>query len=201
MTIDEYSDFYHNIFKPAYADLVAIIADKPQQIIFEIENSFSHLMVYLSTDSSISDELRKDNLLKAHNHLVRATIDCYKILWTTTSDFLDKILKDESQSVFSFNDSEAKILGAWKNFKQKARLARNEEMNSVGVNYLKTITLYKEAVDEGIELLEKFDYEKHKRIKRFDFINLIKKQFAGFIVGVIASIVAGAIATLIVKLW
>ena len=44
MTINEYSDFYHNYFKPAYANLVAVIADKPQQIIFEIENSFSHLI-------------------------------------------------------------------------------------------------------------------------------------------------------------
>jgi hypothetical protein len=80
MTINEYSDFYHNFFKPAYADLVAIIADKPQQIIFEIENSFSHIMVYHSTDSDVAQNVKDENLVKAHNHLVRATMDCYKLL-------------------------------------------------------------------------------------------------------------------------
>lgn len=190
MTINEYSDFYHNFFKPAYADLVAIIADKPQQIIFEIENSFAHLMVYHSSDTHISEEIKNNNLIKAHNHLVRATIDCYKILWTELSDFLDKIMKNESSRAFSFNDSEFKVMKVWKNFKEKATIARKEEMKSIGVDYKKTIKLYKEAVDEGRVLLDKFDFDKSKRVKRFNFLNLLKNQALGFILGIVSGIIA-----------
>jgi hypothetical protein len=190
MTINEYSDFYHNFFKPAYADLVAIIADKPQQIIFEIENSFSHLMVYHSVDNNISEEVKNNNLLKAHNHLVRATMDCYKILWTELSDFLDKIIENESSRAFSFNDSEFEIMKIWKNFKEKAVMARREEMKSVGIDYMLAINLYKEAVDEGRILLDKFDFEKSKRVKKFNFYNLLKNQGIGFFLGIISGIIA-----------
>jgi hypothetical protein len=195
MTIDEYSDFYQNLFKPAYADLVAIIADKPQQIIFEIENSFSHIMVYHSIDVAIPQNIKDENLVKAHSHLVRATMDCYKILWTELSDFLDKIIEDESSRTFSFNDSEAEVMKIWKNFKEKAQIARTEEMKSVGVDYINTINLYKEAVDEGKILLDKFDFDKFKRVKKFNFTNLLKNHGIGFGLGIISGVIATWIMT------
>lgn len=190
MTLEQYTNFYHNAFKPAYADLVAIIADKPQQIIFEIENSYSHMMVFLSDDDTISDEIRQSNLNKAFNHLVRATMDCYKILWTEISDFLDNIMETKVTRAFAFNENEAQILNTWNEFKKKAQKARQEEMKSVGVDYNQTIFLYKEAVDEGRVLLEKFDYEKFKQVKKFDFVNLIKNQWIGFVLGIFAGIIS-----------
>jgi len=72
-------------------------------------------------------------------------MDCYKILWTELSDFLDKIIEDESSRAFSFNNSEAEVIKIWKNFKEKAQIARTEEMKSVGVDYINTINLYKEV--------------------------------------------------------
>ncbi|MBD3843616.1 MAG: hypothetical protein IE909_17410, partial [Campylobacterales bacterium] len=134
MTLENYTNFYHYTFKPAYADLVAVIADKPQQIIFEIENSYSHLMVYLSNNSDISEETKKSNLNKAFNHLVRATMDCYKILWTEISDFLDNIMEENVTRAFAFNADQAQILNTWNEFKKKAQKARQEEMESVGVD-------------------------------------------------------------------
>jgi hypothetical protein len=190
MKLEEYTYFYHNTFKLAYADLVAIIADKPQQIIFEIENSYSHLMVYLSSDDEITEDIKQTNLDKAFNHLVRATIDCYKILWTEISDFLDNIMKENITRTFAFNENEAQILNIWNEFKKKAQKARQEEMKSVGIDYNKTILLYKEAVDEGRILLEKFDYEKFKEIRKFDFFNLIKTQWIGFVLGILAGIIS-----------
>jgi len=190
MNLNDYTTFYHETFKPAYADLVATIADKPQQIIFEIENSYSHLMVYLSNDAKISNEIKQSNLDKAYNHLARATMDCYKMLWTEISKFLDNIMHDKVTRAFAFNENEALILNTWNLFKKKAQKARQEEMRSVGVDCNQTILLYKEAVDEGMVLLEKFDYEKFKQVKKFDFVNLIKNQWVGFVSGVIASVVA-----------
>jgi len=190
MTLEDYTIFYHTTFKPAYADLVAIIADKPQQIIFEIENSYSHLMVYLSNESNISREIKESNLNKAFNHLVRATMDCYKILWTEISDFLDNILEEKVTRAFAFNENEAQILNTWNEFKKKAQKARQEEMKSIGVDYEKTILLYKEAVDEGRILLDKFDYEKFRQVKSFKVFNLVKTQWVGFVLGILASIIS-----------
>lgn len=196
MTITDYSDFYHETFLPVYADLVAMIADKPQQIIFEIENSFSHLMVYHSTSSNVTTNTKDENLNKAFNHLVRATIDCYKILWTEISDFLDNIMKNDVHRTFAFNEDETYILSIWKNFKEKARNARQKEMSNIGIDYTETIFLYKEAIDEGMKLLDNFDFEKFKKVKTFNISNLIKQNFIGFILGIIASIIASYIISL-----
>ncbi len=195
MTLKNYTSFYHNTFKPAYADLVAIIADKPQQIIFEIENSYSHLMVYLSDDSNIPEEIKQSNLNKAFNHLVRATMDCYKILWTEISDFLDNIMEENVTRAFAFNADQALILNTWNKFKKKAQKARQEEMKSIGMDYEKTILLYKEAVDEGRILLDKFDYDKFKEVKKFNFLNLVKNQWIGFVLGILAGIISTWIMT------
>jgi hypothetical protein len=83
----------------------------------------------------------------------------------------------------------------WKNFKEKAQIARTEEMKSVGVDYINTINLYKEAVDAGRDLLDKFDFDKFKRVKKLNFFNLLKNQGIGFTLGIFSGIIATWIMT------
>jgi hypothetical protein len=78
----------------------------------------------------------------------------------------------------------------WKIFKEKAQIARTEEMKSVGVDYINTINLYKEAVDAGRDLLDKF-----KRVKKLNFFNLLKNQGIGFTLGIFSGIIATWIMT------
>ncbi len=81
MELDEVFEFYRTEFVPAYSDLVGYIGDKPQQIVIELENTFAHLSQYFNPSLDIHG--KDKNLEKAHDHLVRVTLDCYKLLWVT----------------------------------------------------------------------------------------------------------------------
>jgi len=88
-SFEELVSLYKEWFKPAYADLAAYIAKKPENFLTEIENTFSHLMIAL--DNSEAENIRKDNIKKACNHLARATLDCYKILWIELEKDINRI--------------------------------------------------------------------------------------------------------------
>lgn len=193
MSLDEFTNFHNKVFLPAYSDLVAFIADKPQQIIFEIENTFSHLMVY---HTNLTPTISNDNLRKAHNHLIRATMDCYKMLWTEMSNNLDLIFK-ENNALLIFNANENDIMKLWIDFKNKAKEARNEELKNVGVDFMKAIELYKEAVDIGNNIFNKYDNIKHSKVKKFNFKTLFNQQWIGFIFGILAGISANYLWSLI----
>lgn len=186
MTKDELISFYKNNFLPIYADVVAMLADKPQQIVFEIENTFSHLMVMLEHDET-DQTLSHKNLDKAYNHLVRATLDSYKILWSEMSNFLDEIIKDRHTRYSSFNGKDHEILESWNNFKKKALEARQHEMKEVGKDQLLTISKYKDAIDEGRFLMNNFDFSKFQYSKKTKLWMILKNNFVAFILGVISS--------------
>ena len=191
MKTSELVEFYNNYFLPIYADVVAILADKPQQIIFEIENTFSHLMVALDTKNS--SIVQEENIKKAYGHLLRCTLDAYKILWTEMSTYLDNIMKDEQTRAFSFNKTDGEVLSSWNNFKNKAQTARKQEMSSVGKNQIDTIALYKETIDEGRFLMDNFDPDKYNSAKSSFSVTQYKNHFIGFLLGCLASYIVTVI--------
>ena len=193
MTIEKFSTFYENYFQPAYADLVSFIADKPQQITFEIENSFSHIMVYHSNDSNISQTKKDENLQKAYSHLVRATIDSYKILWVEISNILDKAIDDKNHRALSFNASEAETIKVWNEFKKYAKYARQNELKNIGIDPEKTINEYKKTIEIGMQLFNDFDYEKYKKVEKSIFKHKTKDYMFTFIIGIITGVISGVI--------
>lgn len=190
--------FYTDVFIPVYSDTVAYIADKPIQIIVELENAFAHIMVYL--DDTNSPKIKEDNLKKAYNHLSRAATDCYKILWVKMSDDIDEIAKDEYKRKFVVNMPEHLFLKKWVTFKESAKKARNKEISKIGQNDItEVIESYKDAVTTGWDMLKSIDTDKINTYKRFSIINFIKQQWIGIITGVIASALFAYIVYLIHK--
>ncbi len=190
--------FYRDVFIPVYSDTVGYIADKPIQIIVEIENAFAHIMVYL--DDANSPKIKEDNLKKAYNHLLRASMDCYKILWVKMSDDIDKIAKDEYKRKFVVNMPEHLFLKKWATFKENAKKARNKEINKIGQNdTIEVVESYKEAVAAGWDMLKSIDIDKINTYRRFSIINFIKQQWIGIITGIIASAVVAYAIHLINK--
>ena len=94
MDTNEIFEFYRTEFVPAYSDLVGYIGDKPQQILIELENTLAHISQLFNHTLDHQDE--NVNLEKAHDHLVRATLDCYKLLWAHIYEQLTIIEKNES---------------------------------------------------------------------------------------------------------
>ena len=174
MTQQDLIDFYNDSFLPVYADTVAYIADKPAQIIIEIENTFSHMAQYLNANNS--SEIQEENLNKAYNHLLRATIDCYKMLWVEMSKDIEVFMGNNNNRKYSVNLPENESMQLWLQFKDKAKEARRQELSGVGVTPLQTIDAYKETVEIGWAILNNCDREKLLSLKAFNWVNLVKQQ-------------------------
>ncbi len=84
-----------------YDDLILLIGNKADAISIELENILSHIL--LCFDKSSDDETIRDDIKKAKNHLIRATLDAYKICCHYIKSLLDSEAK--------FNDSKEYIWG------------------------------------------------------------------------------------------
>jgi len=190
---NELIQVYNNYFKPAYADLVSYLGAKPDKILIEIENTFSHLMV--SLDSNQNDSLRKENIWKAYNHIVRATLDCYKILWIKLNEDIEKIHNEDVKKL-ALNISIEKFLKLKKQFKEAIKKARQEEIAQLGKNPLKALPYYIEAIEIGKRIIDSLDENKEKEINKFTLKAITKREIIiAIITGIIGSIV-GSLFTL-----
>lgn len=152
----ELTDYYSNYFIPAYADLVSLTADKPAQVLVEIENFNSHIMAAFRHGSDSSDG--KSNISKAKTHLQRATLDCYKLLFVEINNRIREFVTGLSTEdvAFTLGDSYHNDLKAWHVFSQEIRKARKNELSNTGTQKIEdTIEQYNKAVNNGFELYEK----------------------------------------------
>lgn len=153
ITINEVIDYYENFFINAYADLVSLTADKPSQVLIEIENFNSHLMVVLKESSSQED--KRANLKKAKSHLQRGALDCYKLLFVELNDRIEDFVRGLSVNdvEFSLEDEYKKNLKSWHEFSELIRESRKQEVTNVGSDKIDdTIRKYKKAVEHGFDL-------------------------------------------------
>ncbi len=185
----EFGDFLesYEVFKSAYADLVAYIQDKPLEVLVEIENAFSHIAVALSAPNS---EVGRRNLDKAVSHLQRATLDCYKLLWVKLGEDVELILRDEKKRVAVTMET-GKLWKLWESFKKKSLEARKLEMEHVGRNPLAAVDAYREACALAWEILESVDEAKHIEVKKLYFKSKLWE--------LLASALAGALITKILS--
>ncbi len=185
-SLSDFLELYNKIFKPAYADLVAYIGDKPVEIIVEIENTFSHLMVYL--DSSEESEIRDKNLEKAYNHLLRAALDCRKLLWKIIIEDVEEIAKNRDKRLI-LAISESEFLKLLNKLREKSKLARRREIENIGKNPLEAIKLYEEAIETGLKIIQAVDKDKEVHLSFFRRVFTIENIIVSVIGGLIASII------------
>ncbi|MBA5942082.1 MAG: hypothetical protein H0M93_01955 [Methanophagales archaeon] len=189
MDIDEIFAFYRCEFIPAYSDLVGYIGDKPRQVLIELENVLSHLSQNFNPKVDQKDKAK--NLQMAYDHFVRATLDCYKLLWVNLHDQLKMIEADESVRKLGLNISEAEFLMALQKIRKLAQEARSIELESVGLDPMASIDKYKAVVQEGYRLIEKKDKNKIKDIKSLKGFISIKGFITGMVIGVFAGVISG----------
>ena len=193
ITLQEFLNFYNEEFKPVYADLVAYLADKPINIIIEQENAFSHLTVYL--DENQNEEIRQNNLEKANNHIVRATLDAYKLLWAELMKEINSIWENEDKRL-SISISLAEFAKKREEFIEKSKKARKIEITSIGISPIEALNYYKEAIDIGWELVKSIDPHREIAVEKYKFKFFKKERVYSFLIG----IVSGIIATLLIQL-
>lgn len=184
---------FHQEFILAYADVVTVLLQKPEQILTEIENVFFHLMQTTNSNIGITDQ--QDNLKKAYSHLVRATLDCNKLLWLKFSTDINKLHGNYHKRLFSLNLNKDEFLDLYKRFNRKGRQARLEELKRIGADPLESMQLYRQANSIGWEIVKNIDSEKSLAYDKFRFWVKIKDHSVALATG----IVSGIIATLLVQ--
>jgi len=189
MDADGVFEFYRTEFVPAYSDLVGYIGDKPQQILVELENTLAHVSQHFNR--GLDSQERDNNLEKAYDHLVRATLDCYKLLWVNIYEQLKLIDGDESTRKLGLNISEAEFYIKFQKLRRLAQEAREIEMTAVGLEPIAALNKYKEVVRDGYELIDTIDETKIREIRSLKRFISTKEFIVGIVVGILAGLISG----------
>ncbi len=188
MNFDELYFYYSNVFVPAYSDLTGYLLYKPTPVLHSIENALSHVMQCYNP--KISEILRKENTQKAHHHLERATLDCYKILFVKLDKKITSVVDNPELRKFCVNKTEREFISQYFDFKIRIRDIREKEIENIGININETISLYKEAVNVGFTLIDAIDDQKISDYKQLNQRNAWIKTIRDFVIGVVTGLIA-----------
>lgn len=182
LNIDELFEFYRDIFIPAYSDAVAFTGKKETQNLIELENSLAHIAQYYNP--SLDQKTKDDNLNKAKDHLIRVTLDSYKIVWLEMNRIIEGLYSDDKIRVFATNIPEEEFIKRYKSFKEKAQIARLIELRTVGNSPLDAVGSYKEVISEGKDILGSIDVNKYVKLKKHKKILFLKEVITAYLIGV-----------------
>lgn len=181
-TEDDVYAYFSDTFQLIYADLVAVLGDKPSQIVLQIDAAFSHMAT-----ARRSVEHREDNLRKALGHLQRAALDASKLLWLSRKQEVNRFIADEDVRRFCTNCSKSELLEKYREAERLATEARRSEVRSIGVGSDAAIEQYYRAAILFDEALGFFDADKYEDFRRFRLKYIIRRHATGFVTGVLAS--------------
>lgn len=191
MSIEELFEFYRNNFIPAYSDAVAFTGRKETQNLIELENCLAHIAQY--HNPSLDKKTKDDNLKKANDHLVRVTLDSYKITWLEMNRIIDGLFSDDKIRAFATKTTEEEFIKRYKSFKEKAQIARLVELRTIGSSPLDAVESYKEVILEGKAIVDSIDPNKFAKLKKHKRIIFIKEVIIAFFIGVASGIVVNLI--------
>ncbi|OEU59467.1 MAG: hypothetical protein BA870_08195 [Desulfuromonadales bacterium C00003094] len=181
---------YQGEFKEIYADLVAVLGNKPTQIVFELEAALSHIAV-AKTNPALNDE----NLEKAFCHIQRAALDAAKMLWLEFRKRASKYVEDGNLRKFCSNVPESEFVKSFEKAERLAFNARKTEIENVGKNPMASIKEYYAAALEFKKALEMIDPDKIRAFSRFSIKRKVQEHIVGFAFGVASGIVATMICS------
>jgi len=162
----EFISIYQEHFIPAYANVVTAYADKPQEIILELESAFTHIMT-----AEIGNN-PAENMEKARGHLYRATLDCYKFMWLKITSVIDDAYVHRD----AYKSSEKELLVGYDEYKAALNAAREFELSSIGKTdrNMGVLNKWRDAVTKGKEVYDKIDVKKLNRLIKWATRNGLK---------------------------
>jgi hypothetical protein len=139
----ELGNIYREVFLPAYADAVTHTQGKPEEVLLELENILGHIMQMFNP---ALDEIAIDkNMSRAKDHLIRATLDCQKILVVEIFEDLNKI---------KANPPDGDFIAEYYNIMSALRTARSKEQGEYTISDI--LEEYKSAIRLSLWLLGKY---------------------------------------------
>jgi len=188
MDVEKFFVDYRQEVLPIYADYVALTKVIPQQVLVEISNAFSHLSQYYNGKNSSEDKY--GNLVKAHGHLVRISLDLHKMVWDEEGKLLKNWLGAGLFSALSFNLDSAELNKKYSDFLRLGAEARRHELENVGIAPEESIERYDKVCAIGAELIENIDKAKLHRLALVARFLTAKEFLSGLVLGVLSSLLA-----------
>ncbi|WP_445367618.1 hypothetical protein ACH5Y9_22180 [Methylomonas sp. BW4-1] len=177
-------DLYQNTFMPIYGDLVVVSGKKPPELLEQLESCMAHFAVARTTQDPA---LIQENIAAAYRHIVRASLDAAKLLWTTLHTNVETFVMNEEIRRFCANASEGQIHTQYQKAQNASINARQTEISNVGIDPEKSIQDWYNAALEYKNLLELIDLDKVRQFKKYRLLVNYKTHLLGFVLGVLAS--------------
>ncbi len=187
ISIEEYNDLINNYFLVSYADCIAYLGQKPIEVLIEIESAFMHFSVYSNEKES---EIKEENLQKAYNHIVRATLDCQKLIWLKMHELIEGLYMDTSMRKYCVNESEQTLVSKCNTFFDLAKKARKDEINNVGKSPLISIESYHRLLEIGDDILNSIDLDKKESFIKYSKLLYLRENIVQLLISFIAGVAA-----------
>ncbi|EHQ34405.1 hypothetical protein [Methanoplanus limicola] len=194
ISAEDYNYLINNYFLIVYADCLAYLGQKPVEVLIEMESAFMHFSIY---SNEKNEEIRAENLQKAYNHIVRATLDCQKLIWLQMHELIEGIYKDPNLRKFCTNSTEQSFLAECNEFFELAKIARRDEINNIGKKPLKSIESYYHLLEKGHSILNSVDCDKKEQFNRYSKFLGIKKNIVELIISFAGGLISGVILMII----
>ncbi len=191
MEINELYSLYEEHFVPAYADLTIFTLKKYEEVMNGIHDAFFHVMQ--SFNDKTDPEVQNGNVKKAYDHILRSTLDCYKIMWVELKTKLDAVYLDPEKRTYCFCLPVDEVISQYDVFQERSKEARKIEIENVGVSQLASLESWKGAISKGLELYEGIDWVKIESLERDRIKWRSKETLIGFLIGIASSTVAAII--------
>lgn len=193
MIEDELYSFHEEVFKPLYADLIAVLGNKPDQVLFELEAVLSHIAVAKTTD----DKTYQKNIEKAFGHLHRAALDTVKMLWLVHKERAEEILLDQDAIKLAINMNEHDYIKKYKEAENIVKKARDTESKNIGINQTLALELYYQAAQAFAELTDTIDPISIKHMRKLKSKVITKERIIAFGLGVASSALVSVLFAII----
>jgi hypothetical protein len=178
---------YNEKFMPIYGDLIIVSGKKPPEILEQLESCMAHFAVAKTKTEDF--ELVQDNISAAYCHILRASLDTVKLLWTTLRENALKFVTDEKIRRFCTNASEGSVHAQYQKAQSISIMARRNEIDNVGINPEASIKQWYDAALEYKQLYELIDMDKVHSFKKHRLRKFIQNHMISFFLGVLASTV------------
>ncbi len=154
---------YQETFKGIYADLVVTAEKKPAGILEQLEHCFSHFAV---AKTSADHTVIQENINRAYGHIVRASLDAAKLLWSELRERAEKFVTDEEIRRFCINTSVGVVYSKLQNAERLSLRARRSEIENIGIDPELSIAEWCEATLAYQELYDLIDLDRVKQYQQ-----------------------------------
>ena len=190
-TLDDLFRFYYSSFKPMYS---ALCSDNmpPAELLLEVVAAFDHLSRYWRPDVYGGPDEEKSTADRAAGHLKRGLFDAHKLILKDTRKNYEKLAGTDTSAIDN-GEFDRSCIEQWRKIRTGAAHARSCEGNTVD-DWHRAFDQWDTVVNDCNDFDDRFTLNSRVNwAQRRTWVTNAMRRGEGILLGVAASIIAGAI--------